>query len=266
MFLKTSYLICCSLYKLLFRGGLAKMNYILFFKEVKMTLQHRIGTIDFIRGLAIILMIIFHFIVDLKDFYSYPINYVSGFWYAEGKLSAILFMLICGVSSTLGKNSTRHGFRIFLWAMLLTVVTYVYSENYYIRFGILHFLGISLLSAHFIRPWPNYALAILSCAIIIIGITFSNQYVSSPYLFPLGLRNSSFTSMDYYPLFPWYGVFLFGIVLGKIWYKDRSKRPDPRILSFFPFSLVAHLGQHSLAVYLIHQPILLLFLYLVHGK
>lgn len=230
-----------------------------------MTTHHRIWTIDFVRGLAIILMIIFHFIVDLKDFYSYPLDYLSGFWHIEGKLSAILFMLICGVSSTLGKNSTRHGIKVFIWAMLLTAVTYLYSENYYIRFGILHFLGISLVSAHFIRPLPIYWLVILSLVATIMGITFSDQYISSPYLFPIGLRNSTFTSMDYYPLFPWYGVFLFGIALGKILYGDKSKIPAP-FLSSSPLNGIAYLGQHSLAVYLIHQPILLFLLYLFHGK
>ena len=230
-----------------------------------MVTHHRIWAIDFVRGLAIILMIIFHFIVDLKDFYSYPLDYLSGFWYIEGKLSAILFILICGISSTLGRNTTRHGIKVFLWAMALTAATYLYSESFYIRFGILHFLGISLLSAHFIRQLPIYWLMVLSCATMLIGITFSDYYISSPYLFPIGLRNSTFTSMDYYPIFPWYGVFLFGIALGKILYKDKTKFRG-NLLSSSPFNLITNLGQHSLAVYLIHQPILLFVLYLFHGK
>ncbi|WP_378954896.1 heparan-alpha-glucosaminide N-acetyltransferase [Pelosinus sp. sgz500959] len=229
-----------------------------------MIIHHRIWEIDFIRGLAIILMIIFHFIVDLKDFYSYPLDYLSGFWYLEGKLSAIIFMLICGVSSTLGKKSTRHGIKVFLWAMLLTLVTYLYNENYYIRFGILHFLGISLLSAHFIRRLPIYGLIILSCTTLIIGTTFSDQYISNPYLFPIGLRSNSFISMDYYPIFPWYGVFLSGIILGKSLYGDKKNFSVPKLSHHQPEVVISWLGQHSLAVYLTHQPILLLLLYLFH--
>ena len=237
----------------------------------------RIWEIDFIRGLAIILMIIFHFIVDLKDFYSYGVEYLSGFWYIEGKLSAILFMLICGVSSTLGTNSTQHGIKVFLWAMLLTVGTYFYNENCYIRFGILHFLGISLLSAHFIHRLPTYWIMMLSGASILVGILFSTYYVSNPYLFPIGLINSAFISMDYYPIFPWYGVYLFGFALGKTFYGDETNFPFLQtshqgseilvnLFSSSPFKPISWLGQHSLAIYLIHQPILLLALYLFHGR
>src|SRR5665647_1682285 len=113
--------------------------------------SNRIWEIDLIRGIAIILMIIFHLIVDLKDFYGYNLDYFRGFWYIEGKFSAILFMLICGVSSTLGRNNIRHGLKVFIWAMILTAVTYIYNGSCYILFGILHFLGISLLSANFMR-------------------------------------------------------------------------------------------------------------------
>ena len=114
--------------------------------------KHRIWEIDFIRGIAIVLMILFHLIVDLKDFHNYELNYLQGFWYIEGKLSAILFILLCGVSSTLGSSrSILHGSKVLLWATLLTTVTFFYNESFYIRFGILHFLGISLLSAQYVR-------------------------------------------------------------------------------------------------------------------
>ena len=244
--------------------------------ECNTVTSSRIWEIDFIRGLAIILMMIFHLIVDLTDFYAYGLDYFRGFWYLEGKLSAILFMLICGVSSTLGRHNFLHGCKVFMWAMLLTAVTYIYNENCYILFGILHFLGISLLSANFMRRLPITWLLLISSTTIIIGLLFSTRFVTTPYLFPLGLMNSTFISMDYYPLFPWYGVFLFGIIGGKMLY-GHKKRLGLRQVSYiqpkFQTSLtplhfrknITWLGQHSLVIYLIHQPILLALLYVLLG-
>lgn len=238
--------------------------------------SNRIWEIDFLRGLAIILMIIFHLIVDLKDFYGYDVDYLSGGWYMEGKLSAILFILLCGASSTLGKNSTRHGTRVFLWAMVLTCVTYFYNPQYYILFGILHFLGISLLTANFMKQFSLIPLAVISASSIGIGLLLAQSFTNVPYWFPLGLVNNTFTSLDFYPLFPWYGVFIFGMLLGKIRYGNR-KRLSPCQASLSPSKFLAspkpvlsidrilQLGQHSLVVYLVHQPILLALLYLFHN-
>jgi len=237
--------------------------------------SNRIWEIDFIRGIAIILMILFHLIVDLKDFYAYNLDYLGGGWYLEGKFSAILFILICGVSSTLGRSSTLHGVKVFIWAMVLTAVTYIYNEGCYILFGILHFLGISLLSASFMRKLPIVWLLITSLGSIVVGLLFSDGFVTNPYLFPIGLMTSTFISLDYYPLFPWYGVFLFGITLGKILYCDKKRlglSQVPYVEPKFPTSLlpvrflrsIVCLGQHSLGIYLIHQPILLALLYILH--
>lgn len=236
---------------------------------------NRIWEIDFIRGIAIILMILFHLIVDLKDFYAYDLDYLTGGWYIEGKFSAILFILLCGVSSTLGKNSTRHGIRVFLWAMVLTITTYFYNQSYYILFGILHFLGISLLTANFMGQLSIIWLAMISSSSIGIGLLLSQRFVANSYLFPVGLVDSTFTSLDYYPLFPWYGVFVLGIILGKILYGNRKRLSDCQAsLSPSKFltvprpirssTLIPQLGRHSLAVYLLHQPILLALLYIIH--
>lgn len=224
--------------------------------------NHRIIEIDFIRGIAIILMIVFHLIVDLKDFYGYPFDYLHGFWYIEGKISVFLFILICGVSSTLGQHNTLHGIQVFAWAMVLTGITYFYNKQCYILFGILHFLGISLLSANRLNGFSLLLLSLLSVGSIIIGTFFGQRFIDNPYLFPLGLVNNSFISLDYYPLFPWYGVFVLGIIIGKLLYGGKKR------LGFCQVSaankLITKLGQHSLKIYLLHQPIFLILLYVIH--
>lgn len=240
--------------------------------------SNRIWQIDLLRGIAIILMILFHLIVDLKDFYAYNLDYFQGSWYIEGKISAILFILLSGISSTLGHRSTLHGCRVFMWSMILTMVTYFYNESDYILFGILHFLGISLLSAHFMRKLSIVQLLVASCATIMIGLLFSARFVTNPYLFPLGLMTSTFISLDYYPLFPWYGVFLWGIILGKIVCSHQKKLATTNQVSPMQSKALTHLqqpihylnriiwlGQHSLAIYLIHQPVLLALLYILHS-
>jgi uncharacterized membrane protein len=220
----------------------------------------RIWEIDFFRGVAILLMVVFHLVVDLKDFYGFPLDYLQGFWYYEGKLSAIMFMLLAGISTCFGRNVLKHGLRVFGWGMVLTVITYIYYPHMYIRFGILHLLGSSLLLYYFIRKLPSKVMAVLSIVIIIVGNVFIRMDVDSPFLFPLGLTTANFMSMDHYPLLPWSGVFLLGVVTGRILYGTRQSL----IVKPYKFETIEFLGRHSLLIYLIHQPIMIMILYLLH--
>ncbi|NLM12919.1 MAG: DUF1624 domain-containing protein [Epulopiscium sp.] len=221
--------------------------------------SNRIVEIDFFRGIAIILMMLFHFLYDLQVFYNINIPSWNQFWYYEGKLSAILFMLLSGISCTLSKNNLKRGFKVFLIGMLLTIGSYILMPEEYIRFGILHLLGLSMILLHFIKVIPPVWTGILSVIIIILGSIMSLMTVNTWILSPLGLIHGKFNSMDYYPLFPWFGVFLIGTVIGRIVYKEKKSIFHKTYKNgFFNF-----LGRHSLFIYLIHQPIFLIILYVV---
>lgn len=220
----------------------------------------RIGEIDALRGVAIILMVIFHIIVDLADFFDYPLQYLSGFWYYEGKMSAILFILLAGLSATLSHSAIYHGLSLLAWGMALTVASWLFAPLLYIRFGILHLLGTSLLTWPLIHKQKPGTLLLLAISSIALGPYVAKQAVSSSWLLPLGFMPPGFTSMDYYPFFPWYGIFLLGTVVGKTFYaKPVSLIPWLKL----PKALTG-MGRYSLAIYLIHQPIILAVLYLFH--
>lgn len=221
--------------------------------------NQRIWELDFFRGIAIILMVTFHVCFDLGDIYNYPVNYSAGVIYYIGKASVILFMLIAGISCTFSRSNVKRGLKIFLIAMIITLVTHLYSPSLGIKFGVLHFFGISMLLYPLFDKLNKYWLITVGILIIAAGSFMSGVTVQSEFLFPIGLISSNFSSSDYYPLFPWLGVFLFGIALGKILYKERK--------SIFHFSIkgnpISFLGKHSLLVYVIHQPIIILILTLI---
>lgn len=206
------------------------------------------------------LMVVFHLVFDLREFYSYNVKYLSGFWYYEGKLSAILFILTAGISSTFSKNNIKRGSQVFGLGMLLTIVTFVFTPGSYIKFGILHFMGSSMILYHFISNLKVKYLFLLGTAIIAFGNVFLKTSVASSYLFPLGLMNKNFISSDYYPLLPWFGVFLYGVIIGKTLYSEKKSL----LASASKFELISYLGQHSLFIYLIHQPVLLALLFFIH--
>lgn len=219
----------------------------------------RIGEIDFIRGVAFLFMATFHIVVDLRDFYQYNLDYMNGLWFFIGKFSAVLFMVTAGISCTLSSATLRHGGTVFLWGMLITVVTFFYNPGVYIRFGILHFLGVSIASYGIIKKMRLPALAALACVVFAAGAAAANTTADTVWLLPFGIVTPSFASMDYYPLLPWYGFFLVGIIAGKIRYGTR-----PRPYSGLRSNPIAALGRHSLLLYLLHQPVLLCLLYVVH--
>lgn len=220
----------------------------------------RIWEIDFFRGIALLLMVAFHLIFDLTDFWGYNLDYMDGFWYYEGKLSAIMFTAIAGVSSTLGVYHFRRGLVVFVWGTLITLATYLYNPQTYIRFGILHMLGSCMILFPFIKNISPGWLILAGTVAIASGQWTAQLTTPSSLLLPVGIIPADFTSLDYYPLLPWSGFFLYGAALGQVLYKERHSRL-PQLSWLQPLTA---LGRHSLAVYLIHQPLLLATLYILH--
>jgi uncharacterized membrane protein len=223
----------------------------------------RLVEIDFFRGIAILLMVIFHTIFDLSFFYGWSLNYLDGFWYYQGKSSAILFMLLSGTSSILSRNSVRRGLTVFSIGLLITLVSYVYSPDMYIRFGILHLLGIGMLTAPLFSRYSALLLIVIGTLTIAIGNEFSYLTAPTAYLVPFGIKPPNFTSLDYYPLFPWLGLVIYGMAAGRLLYADRQPL-WPSAASYRPICWLSSLGRQSLLVYLVHQPIILTFLYIVN--
>ncbi len=220
--------------------------------------KSRIWELDFLRGIALILMIYFHIIYDLKEFVNLPISYSDGVNYILGKISAILFMLISGVCASLNGRITKRALKVLGIALAISIVTHIYNPEYGIKFGILHFLGISMLLSPLLSKIGKYKLLLLGIFIIALGIYVNNVKLSFDYLLPLGLTSNSFVSYDYYPLLPWSGIFLFGISLGKFIYNGKCSMFKCDLKD----NMINKIGQKTLPIYLIHQPIIIAVIYL----
>lgn len=226
-----------------------------------MAVSGRIWEIDFLRGIAIILMIMFHLAVDLTDFYGYGLNYLGGWWYYEGKLSAVMFTFLAGVSTRFSRYCLRHGLIILGWGMVITLVTYFYAPFAYVRFGILHLIGSGLILSYYLRRIPGWGMLFLALSLLYGGMAVEQAETNQMWLVPLGIVPPGFMSLDYYPLLPWGGVVLLGAWAGNRIYKHPGsilkRAPEPNFLTY--------IGRHSLWIYLLHQPILIVLLWLALG-
>lgn len=235
------------------------------------TLNNRIWEIDFIRGIALLLMIYYHFIYDLSYFFDLPVSYRTGINDYIGKASGTLFIIISGISCRFSRNIIKRSLYVLTAAISITVITalvdYILKTilnlsipNVVIKFGILHFLGISMLLFNLLKKLNVIILMVLSALFIALGRIFSEIKVSFDYLFPLGIYSKNFFSSDYYPLIPWLGYFILGIVIGKIIYKNKKSIFKSDIKD----NIINYLGRKTLFIYLIHQPILIIITFTIN--
>ncbi len=238
----------------------------------------RYGEIDVVRGIAILMMVIFHFVFDLGYFGIFPVSTGSGFWRYFGLSTASLFLLIVGVSFSLSYARTKNalsgwqlyrkflirGAGIFALGLLVTLGTWLYLGDGFVVFGILHLIGISIILAPFFYRLGASNL-LLGGVCILFGLAIGN--IAGPaWLLPLGIHPATFWSVDYTPLFPWFGMVLIGIGASALLYPGGMRRFS--LPSSFPggSSLLEFAGKHSLLIYLVHQPVIILILYVATGK
>lgn len=228
----------------------------------------RIGFLDTLRGIALLAMAHYHFTWDLEMFgYLDPGTATSGWLriYARGIASTFLFLAGFGLylAHRKGVNWQSFGKRlgmISLAAVAITSATLFAVPNAPIFFGILHNIAASsLIGVIFIRL-PAIITLIAAIAAFAAPHFLTADFFAHPAFYWLGLMPVAPRSNDYVPLLPWVGAFLAGVAASQIivprGWLDRLRKPSHKK------NLLALAGRHSLAFYLLHQPVLIAAVYL----
>lgn len=226
-------------------------------------------TIDLIRGVDIVFMVLFNYTVTLRyfgligirpDLYyrSFPIVVASVFIFLSGAAAYASFK---NNKDNFSRRYFIRGGKLVVFAAFVTLFTAIFVPEGTVYFGILHFFAIS---SFFIPVLMKYNELNLPAGVLIIlsGIYLQTRDFSFPYLLWLGFMPENFTTFDYFPLLPWLGVLVLGIYSGKsIITKTGHIKFNNKAAATFVF-----LGRNSLTVYLIHQPLLIFFLMLTGYK
>lgn len=213
--------------------------------------------LDFIRGIAIILMVMFHISFDLNYFHFIHIdiyNHHSLHWYYFRLVIVTLFLLSVGISLVLSYENTLNRKKLIKRLIvlggasaLISLVTYFIFPHSWIYFGVLHFITLAtLLGLPFIRH--EYIALILGVSIILL-YKFDAISMHPIFNFIAPYLHLPHRTEDLVPLTPWFGVVLIGIFLGK-----KRLFLFPLVQNSFT-QKIAFLGKHSLFIYLAHQPL-----------
>ena len=224
-------------------------------------MNKRIWEVDALRGAMIWDVVFIHLCFDLQYFLGIDIIKNPVLQYCADHYG-VLFVILSGLSVTLGTRSVRRGVQVLCGGLLITAVTAgmflmnMADKFLIIYFGVLHLLGVCMLLWPIFRKLPFRVLALLGAAFVALGLWLQGIRVDTWAFVPLGLMPRGFTSADYFPLFPHLGWFLLGASLGKCLYKEKRtllpwKGAQWGIIRFFRFC-----GRHSIWIYLLHQPVL----------
>lgn len=243
------------------------------------TASMRFWEVDTLRGVAIVMMIIFHLMWDLWAYQVMPdLVLYAGFWKYFQRTTASLFITLVGVSMTLSyraavraQGNTDGLFRKFLVrglriiAIGVTVAVVMWAAgNGFAHIGVLQLIGFSIIAGYpFLRfKWLNLVLWVLFNLIGGLFIVISKlNLIHTTWLVFFGLTPRTYAPPDFFPIFPWFGVVLLGIFIGNMAYGDQGRRfPLPEWGDFFLFRGLQFLGRHSLLIYVVHQPILIIIL------
>ena len=147
----------------------------------------------------------------------------------------------------------------------ISLATFLLFPANAIWFGVLHLLGISFIIGLPFLHRPRAALA-GGIFFTILGLALSTIFEDRIPFWPI-LLPVTFPTFDYFPLLPWFGIFLLGIRAGHYFFPHGKMSAQKFIQmpnNVFTRAL-AILGKKSLMIYLVHQPILIGIILLARG-
>ena len=226
--------------------------------------RQRIWELDAWRGAIIVYMLFFHFMYDMHFFYGHPFNPFERLGFATPFLISITFYPLAGITTGLSRHTFKNGLRVAALALIFFVVSWFLFPDMFVRFGTLHLLATAMLLTPLLNRLPTWLLSTLVPVFYLLGQMAHRTLVTNPWLFPFGLMTIDFTSLDYFPIFPYLGPYIAGMVFYRLVYARRGKTsllPEWRWTRPLQF-----VGRHSLMIYVLHQPVYMVLLFLTLGK
>ena len=232
----------------------------------------RYARIDHIRAAAVLSMVLYHALWDLVYLYGLHLPWyrgIPGFLWQQS--ICWTFILLSGFCHSMSKNPRKAAMRVFLAGLLVSAVTWIFTPDIKISFGVLTLLGSSGLLLWVLSP----ALSRLSPAVGLglgTALFALTRNVNSGYLGFWGMRILElpralyanwftsflgfpfprFSSSDYFSLFPWFFLFLCGYCLNRLF----REKECLKLLQGRDVPLMRRISRHSLLIYLLHQPLL----------
>lgn len=221
--------------------------------------------LDVARGLALAAMVVFHCAFDLDTLGLAAVD-IGGDprWRWFARLIAGSFLALSGMSLVIahakGMRWEAYFRRLAILAgaaLIVTLATWYGMPREFIFFGILHSIAVaSLVGLAFLRlPWP---VTLIGAIPVLLAPEFlAGPLFDAPWLRFLGLSTITPATLDFEPVFPWLSPFLVGMALAQFGLPRFAKsalaawRPQDALFRAFAFA-----GRHSLAIYLIHQPVM----------
>ena len=240
--------------------------------------ENRCHTLDTIRGIALISMIIYHTCFDIVYFFTEH-SVPSGLYVIWQQTICWTFIGVSGAALNYSKHPIRRSLIVLLAGYILTLGTYIFMREETIIFGVLQCIGYSMLIIGLLKKPLDKINPIVGFIIffILFGFTkniadyrtlgfFSLKLINVPdawytiNLYPLGLPKLGFTSGDYFPLVPW--LFLM-LACYYLWKLIIEKVNNKKVFNI-KIPLITLLGENTLLIYIIHQPIIYGILYLIY--
>ncbi len=233
----------------------------------------RIIWLDVLKGIAIVMVVAYHLLFDLDQFVGLPIDTTA--WYWAVLALPVLVIFVGGAGISLVFSYAQNPYRVFLQKTIkntayllicagaVTITTWYLFPDDVILFGVLHLIAVSRLLGMLFVGAPVVAL-LMGGLIFFATPVISNIPVATRLFVWLGCAPDNFSSLDYFPLFPWFGIFCIGMLFGHLLLRygrrqeksrdKKSRGPVTRACAF--------LGRHTLVIYLFHQPLIISILWL----
>ena len=241
----------------------------------------RINLLDELRGFAILAMLVHHSFLDIGTVLGLSWGYdifdklcvlQPVFW--------AIFIIISGICTRLSRNAVKRGLIVLASGIAITLVTVFVLPRFGITggeiyFGILSCLGTCMIITGLLMPLiekSNAVIGMIICAVLFAVfytvsahslcfglIKLPDVLYKTNYLMPLGFYSETFESADYFGLLPWFFMFLFGAFFGK--YAKGGAFPEWTYKKHSKF--LSFIGRNSLWIYLAHQPVIYVILYIV---
>ncbi len=263
--------------------------------------KKRIFELDVLKSVAILAMIFDHFTYlfsislgymgwasylfknyyeindsHLNNFVSFTVRFQdSNLRLAGHYIFVTLFLFLCGISCTLSRSNLKHGLKTLIGGLVITAATIVMSlvsgEDMYIIFGILTTLGVSILMIALVEKIYDNKWLYLAIGLILIIWGFIIKWWDVERLH--NLKELSFWEiiqvilgykvygMDHFGIIPCTGVVFLGVFFGKT-VNANKKTLLPALDGKWtkPFTFIS---KHALLVYLLHQVISMIIIFLV---